>query len=258
MSEKMKFKFIHLAAIILLILNFCNIYGMQKCETPESKPLIIYLEQEKDTLIRELKNLKDEFENKLTAIRKGSEDLKKSSKESSAIFYYDILEDLHSAIDFLYTALEPKYNRFQKYRLISPFQNLPSYIAWLIYENQIYLSNIKDEFGRNLLHTAALNRNLNTIKIGFAYGISPDVQDNDGYTPLHHVIQNYTEENTLKLVNLLLENGAQTNIKTYTKEGREGFNVYQLAKGIYSSYKTNQMEIIIKLIRIYGKKNNSK
>lgn len=65
-----------------------------------------------------------------------------------------------------------------------------------------------DEFGRNILHYAANNGALLTVKKLLLDGFDINSQDNNGWTALHFAAQN----NHFQVIKLLLENKANPNI----------------------------------------------
>src|SRR5687767_3775000 len=65
-----------------------------------------------------------------------------------------------------------------------------------------------DEYGRNLLHEAAIRGELNSIIEELSKGGSINAQDDNGWTALHFAAQ----ENHPAIVNELLRKGADANI----------------------------------------------
>jgi len=74
--------------------------------------------------------------------------------------------------------------------------------------------NIQDKDGYTPLHYAAWKGHLKVVELLLEHGANPNIQDKDGYTPLHYAAW----KGHLKVVELLLEHGANPNIQKHDGE----------------------------------------
>jgi ankyrin repeat protein len=74
--------------------------------------------------------------------------------------------------------------------------------------------NIQDDEGWTPLHNAASNDYLNVVKLLLEHGADPNIQDNDGETPLHSAVKGCHVD----VVRVLLDHGADLTIRD--KKGR--------------------------------------
>jgi ankyrin repeat protein len=95
-----------------------------------------------------------------------------------------------------------------------------------------------DAYGRNPLHYAALEGNVNQVRQLLATGSNPNAADDDGWSPLHVAAQSGATE----VVRILLEMGA-------TVDPRDSHGNTPLSKAVFNSRGNGD---VIKLLRGAG------
>ena len=102
--------------------------------------------------------------------------------------------------------------------------------------------NVRDEWGRAVLHDAALKGLANFAQVLLAHGAQVNVRDTEGLTPLHEAAW----ENHLEMVRLLLAHGADVNARDI--RGQTALHVAAINghKGLFDVLAEGRAEVDIK------------
>jgi len=92
--------------------------------------------------------------------------------------------------------------------------------------NKIEDVNKKDDSGLSYLHVAAINYNVSAAELLLKKGADPNSVDNRGRTPLSYAIGK-KNSNVVKIVELLLEYGADLDYKAGERTIRETIKMFQ-------------------------------
>jgi len=92
--------------------------------------------------------------------------------------------------------------------------------------NMIEDPNITDDDGLSYLHVAAINYNVGAAEVLLKKGADPNIIDNRGRTPLSYAIGR-KNPNLVKLVQLLLDYGADLDYKSGERTIRETIKMFQ-------------------------------